>query len=1098
MSQTVRQSELFAGAEWEVIYRAFSQINFNASDPVSINRALRDYIAANYPEDFSDWIESSEFIAIIDLLSWLAGTLAFKTDINARENFMEVAEARESILRLARFLSYNPRRTQSAKGLLKIQSMRTDDDVLDALGNNLSNRTIVWNDPNDPDWFEKMVLILNDGFETSHQFGIPLKAGSVAGVRTQLYRLNSVFGDQSLGFTTPVSGLSMPFEAINLDFNDVEGFTERAPDPNNAFHLVYRSDGNGNASAQTGFFIGFKQGQMRSRLFNIPNRIENRIIDIDEDNINQSDVWVQSVNDGEQLLSQWEKVPVVFSDNVTGYNTTYNTIPTAVRDIYSVVTRDNDQISLRFGDGRFGSAPFGNLKVWYRVSNGLQYQIKPQEMVSIPLSLSYINKRGVRKTLTITLSLEESVTNAAARETDDEIRRRAPQVYATQNRMVSGEDYNILPLASNVATKIKAVARVYSGHSRFIDLNDPTGTYQNTTVFGDDGILYKELATSYIEVPLTDNKTPDELLSLSIEPLLARAEMVNYMRDYNLRSALDGYTDVDGDMMWFPVSGATGYVTHDSRHLRPGAMLQIEHQGRRWWVGAVSMSNSVTVIPAVGQPGPVVLTEPVPAAARIITVLPRYAFSLTDSIKTLIRQQLQSTLSFTIWYDFNAEIGVDNWSVRAPGALMSPPLTQDTAIKLLSAEYLSGGIWRFSAQGIRYFFESLKHVQFFFDGNRAVDTNAAARQDMIRILKINPDLASGRALDRDYDWAIDRMVVAADGRSDPKRISLRMEDSNKDGAPDNPDTYLTLVPQEIKNNFLFWKRLDDGTYEPCYDVVVFEDETDRLRSIDLEYGSVAFQIFGGRNETFYVYNRTGWDAAHHSYRFGRGRGPNVAKRWIDSTGVELSAPVGEPMYFQWKHYAPTDRRIDPAKSNLIDIFVLSKEYDFLVRQWIAGGALPEDEPTVPSEFQLRAALSEFETYKMFSDDVVWRPVRYKYLFGANADQELRAQFKVVKLAATTISDGEIKSRVVRAIDNYFNADFWDFGETFYYTELAAYIHQQLAGIIASIVIVPLSQTGTFGDGFEVKCRSDELFISTTQVTDVQIITSNTHTNLRIA
>ena len=95
MSISSRQSELFCGGDWKVLYQAVTQINFNASDPITINQALRTYIQQNYPEDFNDWIIQSEFVAIIDLLSWLAGTLAFKTDISVRENFLEVAEARE-------------------------------------------------------------------------------------------------------------------------------------------------------------------------------------------------------------------------------------------------------------------------------------------------------------------------------------------------------------------------------------------------------------------------------------------------------------------------------------------------------------------------------------------------------------------------------------------------------------------------------------------------------------------------------------------------------------------------------------------------------------------------------------------------------------------------------------------------------------------------------------------------------------------------------------------------------------------------------------------------------------------------------------------
>lgn len=211
----------------------------------------------------------------------------------------------------------------------------------------------------------------------------------------------------------------------------------------------------------------------------------------------------------------------------------------------------------------------------------------------------------------------------------------------------------------------------------------------------------------------------------------------------------------------------------------------------------------------------------------------------------------------------------------------------------------------------------------------------------------------------------------------------------------------------------------------------------------------------------------------------------------------LTPEPADPLVFQWKHYAPTDHRIDPARTNIHDIFVLSSEYDYLTRLWIKSGADPDNIPTPPSELDLRLAFEQFEEYRMFSDQIVWRPVKYKFLFGNGAPDELRAQFKVIKVPGSTLSDGEIASQVIRAVNRYFDVSMWDFGETFYYTELAAYLHQQLANIIASVVLVPLFDEANFGDGFEVRCRSDEIFISTAQVTDVVIINSNTASNLRI-
>src|ERR1700691_5429292 len=152
MSGAIRQSELFAGNDWMVLYKAFSQVNLNAYDFDTIRAAMVSYIQQNYPEDFNDWINSSEFVAILDLLAYTGQSLAFRMDINARENFIDIARRRESVLRLARFLSYNSHRNLPASGLVKIVSIQTTDDVYDSNGKNLSNINVNWGDISNSNW----------------------------------------------------------------------------------------------------------------------------------------------------------------------------------------------------------------------------------------------------------------------------------------------------------------------------------------------------------------------------------------------------------------------------------------------------------------------------------------------------------------------------------------------------------------------------------------------------------------------------------------------------------------------------------------------------------------------------------------------------------------------------------------------------------------------------------------------------------------------------------------------------------------------------------------------------------------------------------
>ena len=116
MSTTDRQNRLLLAEDWKKVYQSFRNADFKSYDFDNLRRAMIGYLRQNYPEDFNDYIESSEYLALIDLIAFLGQNLAFRTDLNARENFLELADRRESVLRLARLLSYNAKRNQAANG----------------------------------------------------------------------------------------------------------------------------------------------------------------------------------------------------------------------------------------------------------------------------------------------------------------------------------------------------------------------------------------------------------------------------------------------------------------------------------------------------------------------------------------------------------------------------------------------------------------------------------------------------------------------------------------------------------------------------------------------------------------------------------------------------------------------------------------------------------------------------------------------------------------------------------------------------------------------------------------------------------------------
>lgn len=1104
---SINQSELFAGNSWTAIYRAFTEINFNAFDFATIRAAMIDYIRQNYPEDFNDWVESSEFIAILDLLAYMGQSLAFRMDINARENFMDVARRRESVLRLARFLSYSVRRNYPARGLVKLTEVRTTNDVYDSIGRNLNNQTIRWDDPTNPDWFEQWILVLNDSLIGTNPFGTPLKSDVFDGVQTHLYRMsNQTNSAGTYPFTSYVDNQSVRFEAVNADFDSQIGFKEQTPNPKSAFHIVYRSDGNGNSSKDTGFFLYFKQGSLQYNDFLVNEPRENRTIMIPTSNINELDVWVQSVSDGGQILSggNWTRVGAVPTDNATkvvlnGDNITYNSISPDIQNIFQVVTQENDQIMLRFGDGRFGDIPTGNLRVWYRVSANANLGIRPDDIQNVKINIPYTSNNNTARRISFSVSLKENIDNALQTEGNEEVRRRAALVNKTQGRMVSGEDYNTLPISTNLAVKIKAVNRTYSGQSRYLDLNDPTGTYQDTNVFGDDGCLYIQDANSYSEIPLAGNPTSQDISGRYITPLLLGTEIRDYLVDQWRRgttaSPLYDFTFPNGTVTWQSLPsdvafGNAGVIKRAGTAIKlgsvatnqnapeavltKGAMLKFRNAG---WATIVSIDGDGDGVKSNGR-GQVLINEEVQTGDIIDAILPAYVNRFSQTSASRLVSLLDAKRSFGIGYDFKAL----DWYFIEPSSLngqgqfnLQTRGTDNDSSWMIKCEYSTLN-WRVTARGLQYVFESEKSCKFFFvNGFKGVDSQTGrVSNDLIKILKAN-------SLSEDISFHLEKTYNYGDGFMEPRRVFLKFFDSDIDGQADNPESFSAVVAEDA---LVFHQRkIDVNGYEyyELMDIPTSRRWINNGLAPTLANDVVGYRVpaVGDKSKgTFYV-------------------GASGSNQIINDPLMYTAHLGRRDLTFQWKHYAPSDHRIDPSISNIVDLFVLSREYSDRMTTWRNSNGALADMPKSPSERQLRLSFSELEQFKMFSDEMVWRPVKFKILFGPAAAPELRAKFKVVKSPGTTMSDGEIKSKIVEFVRDYFSIDNWDFGETFYFTNLASYIHRRLSTSVASVNIVPTGENQSFGALFEIRSQPDELFFTTIQVSDIEIIPANTQTSLRI-
>ena len=1112
MATTDRQNRLLVAEDWRKIYQAFQQADFKSYDFETLRRTMVAYLRENYPDDFNDFVESSEYVALIDLIAYISQALSFRVDLNARENFLETAERRNSVLRLARLINYNAKRNKPATGLLKIDSISTTQDVQDSSGTNLSNSTIIWNDSANANYREQFTAIINAANQTGQLFGKPRESGKIGGIDTEVYTFSSNQLDLPIfKFTTAVGGTTRAFEIVSSTITDSDSIYESTPVPGTGLTYTYRSDGSGDSSNNTGFFFLFKQGVMENQEFTIDTSVTNYIQSIPTQQVNDTDVYLYKLDQFGQLSELWTKVP-----SLSGNNAIYNSLSKSERNTYNVVTKANDAIDLVFGDGNFSNIPLGSFRVYYRTSDNAKYAIQPADMQGIQLTVPYTGANGGQQTLSMSVSLKASVYNSAATESNDSIKEKAAQVYYSQNRMITAEDYQVVPLsASQEIVKVRSVNRSASGISRAKEILDPTGAYSDVNVFAEDGILYREESIQQFTFSFNNKNDIQSTIDTSVEGKLkeAYARQFYYFKygtkDTSTLSATwnSTTTSTNTNTGFFTSGGALvigDSATSNMKFAKPGALVKftspdtrkflngtlvssttVNSEDRLWAkIGAVVLdgANGGTGNLESGV-GPVTLNNIVPNGAVVNAIIPNLTTSFSAELEADLLDRIEAYEEFGLRYDINSE----TWKVITSTNLSTSSVF-DLANTGSTAETNADASWwfKFTNDGntytvqfrkLDYVFESESQNKFHYDvAEKIYDyTTGRSVKDSVKILKTNSIVSTGNSIGYPLTWQVVDVVTEADGFQDNRKIKVGFFDADDDGVVDNPELFDIFVEPTVSEStkFVFFEKY------------ISYDNIERFRP----YAASNFVV--AENEADINLNTTTYDDEQLFYFYDSAE--DVIKKYSSTTNTlttstDYIARRGRSsIEFQYKHHAGQETRIDPSVSNIIDVYLLERTYDNLFRIWLQDGGT---KPTVSTADQLRINYSgTLNPLKSLSDQIIYHPVKYKILFGSNAEEQLQATFKVVKNTKTNVSDAVIKTRVIAAINEFFALDNWDFGDSFYFTELAAYIHNQLAPDLLTAVIVPNQSGLSFGSLFQINSAADEIFISGATVDDVSIISA---------
>ena len=507
----------YTAETWDKIYQAFGAVSFVSYDFDSIKQSLITYTQTYYPEQYNDYIQSSEFIAMLEMFAYIAEQLAYRVDMVSHENFITTAQRKQSILRLAKLISYKATRNIPVRGLVKFNSVSTSERVLDSRGVDLSGLTIAWNDPNNSNWKEQFTLVMNRVLAS--RFGQPSKTKQIGDVVMDLYSLNNNSATLTNGvfpFTASTGLESFPMEVVPADIDD-NGPFEREPDLNSSLSIIYANDGIGDGSDYTGFLAFIKQGVLTRIDYDIVDLLPDRRIEFSPQNVNNTDVWVQKLNVAGAISERWTQV-----DTISEQNLVFND-NRATRKKFEVDTRENDQIAVLFGDGDFSDAPQGIYRFWMRQSANRNVTIQKNKIVNEGLSFTYTSTIGNVESCSMSFSLTSTLQNGSATESIEHIRRSAPSTYYAQNRMVNGQDYNTFLLKDPTILRLKTINRTFAGQPKYIDWNDASGQYENVKLFGDDMVMRYQITQNTLTTSVSGKSLIDEV----IEPLLKTSGVVN-------------------------------------------------------------------------------------------------------------------------------------------------------------------------------------------------------------------------------------------------------------------------------------------------------------------------------------------------------------------------------------------------------------------------------------------------------------------------------------------------------------------------------------------------------------------------------------------
>jgi hypothetical protein len=425
-------------------YKKVVPVKYTARDFASIKSELIDYAKRYYPATFRDFNEASFGALMIDTVSYVGDMLSFYMDYQANESFIDTSIEYDNVIRHARRLGYkfqgNP--TATGVGTFFVMVPASVTGTPDSIYMPIVKRGSLFAATNGNQY------ILNEDVDVAHANNeiVVARVDDDTGLPTWFaVKTHGQLISGELSLMTVAVGDYQKFRRIEVEASDVAEIIEIVTTEGHTYHqvdylsqnVIYKPVKNPNYAGSEG------QTQHLLKPFVVPRRFvveqqDNRTF-IQFGYGSDSELTTNTVADPSTVvLSQWGK---------------------------NYINDESFDPSKLMETDKFGVAPSNTvLTITYRTNSTSNVNASVDSITEVVKPVLYFNNIADLNATTVSFIVgnvevtnEEPIIGDIPMETSTEIKRRAKDVFATQNRAVTKQDY--ISTVYSLPAKFGAVKR---------------------------------------------------------------------------------------------------------------------------------------------------------------------------------------------------------------------------------------------------------------------------------------------------------------------------------------------------------------------------------------------------------------------------------------------------------------------------------------------------------------------------------------------------------------------------------------------------------------------------------------------------------------